>query len=78
MNCVVCNKSYIGSTIRQYHQWHKEHEDNKDGIIKKHILDTFYGDKQLELKIREGLRIKKDRRDLNTKEELNKLLERIL
>ena len=88
--CYTCSKIYIGSSIRMFHVRFKEHHDSANGIIKRHsaycifpnfiaeIIDSVDGNAEMELRIKEAILIKELKPQLNTKEELNKLLERIL
>ena len=88
--CYMCSKIYIGSSIRNLHTRFKEHHDYNGGIIKKHcaysrfpnfiadVIDSVHGDNGRELRIREAIHINEMKPALNTKEELNTLLDQIL
>ena len=90
LSCYTCGKKYIGSTIRCLHQRFKEHVEGKEGIINIHkrychfpnfipeIIDRVHGDNELELRIKEAILIQKMRPELNTKDELNKLIDFVL
>lgn len=90
LTCLTCSKRYIGSTIRTLHKRIEEHCNNQDGIIKSHgryclypnfiptIIDSIHGDGELELRLKEAIHIKNLKPELNTKEELDKLMDLII
>ena len=87
LECYTCHKTYIGSTIRPMHVRYMEHVETHDGIIKTHsryclfpnfvteIIDRVHGDGEIILRIKEAIWIKKLQPTLNSKEEINKLLD---
>ena len=87
LECYTCHKMYIGSTIRPFHVRYMEHVNNNNGIIKIHsrycifpnfvteVMDRVYGDAEIVLRIKEAIKIKEYRPSLNTKEEINTLMD---